>query len=338
MNFNDRVWLQTLKLYTGNHSSGGNGIKVIADIVSGGSSAITSVIPGTAASNLGKAEDSPHTSGDVGVLSLAVRNDSGTVLAGSDLDYIPLSTDSLGNLRIASSPSFPSTVNSTSSPLANSAVFTGTLEDVINYSEIRITVFTDQVSATDGLSIQQSSNGTNWDVTDTYTIPASIGKTFVVPRQARYFRIVYTNGAVSQGSFRLQAILNKTGTCSSSQRSQDGYTNETDLQEVWAFTSLWNGTTWDRLRGDSTNGLKVQLPSGTETPSSSSVSGSGASPVAAGKLSVTFTTDSSFSGTILGVPRNASTTYSFSVSNPGKTLAAIAYTVTAGSMIIDVIA
>jgi len=58
-----------------------------------------SVNPGTGATNLGKAEDSLHSSGDVGVMSLAVRNDAGTPLAG-DGDYIPLTTDSTGALRV----------------------------------------------------------------------------------------------------------------------------------------------------------------------------------------------------------------------------------------------
>jgi hypothetical protein len=47
----------------------------------------------------GYAEDSAHVSGDIGVLGLAVRNDAGSVLAGTTGDYIPLSTDSSGNLR-----------------------------------------------------------------------------------------------------------------------------------------------------------------------------------------------------------------------------------------------
>lgn len=45
------------------------------------------------------AEDSIHTTGDVGAFVLAVRNDAGTPLA-ADGDYIPLSTDSSGNLRV----------------------------------------------------------------------------------------------------------------------------------------------------------------------------------------------------------------------------------------------
>jgi hypothetical protein len=67
----------------------------------GGSSvAVTSLIPGTGAANLGKAEDAAHTSGDTGVMALAVRNDAGTALAGTTGDYIPLTTDNLGSLRV----------------------------------------------------------------------------------------------------------------------------------------------------------------------------------------------------------------------------------------------
>lgn len=57
--------------------------------------------PGTAATSLGKAEDAGHTSGDVGVMMLAVRNDTPAALAGTTLDYIPLTTDSLGRLHTA---------------------------------------------------------------------------------------------------------------------------------------------------------------------------------------------------------------------------------------------
>jgi hypothetical protein len=46
------------------------------------------------------AEDSAHTSGDLGMQSLAVRNDAGTALAGADGDYIPFSTDANGKLWV----------------------------------------------------------------------------------------------------------------------------------------------------------------------------------------------------------------------------------------------
>lgn len=61
-----------------------------------GSVAVTSVIPGTAATNLGKAEDSAHASGDVGVFGLALANEAQTVLA-QDGDYIGHGADTKGN-------------------------------------------------------------------------------------------------------------------------------------------------------------------------------------------------------------------------------------------------
>jgi hypothetical protein len=51
---------------------------------------------------LSHAEDVAHVSGDLGIQSLAVRNDAGTALA-ADGDYIPLTTDANGNLRVAGS-------------------------------------------------------------------------------------------------------------------------------------------------------------------------------------------------------------------------------------------
>lgn len=59
---------------------------------------VEAVIPGTAAENLGKAEDSAHSDGDVGVMGLAVRNDTLAALAGTDGDYAPLQVDADGAL------------------------------------------------------------------------------------------------------------------------------------------------------------------------------------------------------------------------------------------------
>lgn len=51
--------------------------------------------------DLKKAEDSAHSSGDYGVMSLAVRSDAGGSLAGTDGDYAPLQLDASGRLRVA---------------------------------------------------------------------------------------------------------------------------------------------------------------------------------------------------------------------------------------------
>lgn len=57
----------------------------------------TSVVPGTGPTNLGKAEDAAHASGDTGVMALAVRNDgAATSLSGTNGDYTPIATDAAG--------------------------------------------------------------------------------------------------------------------------------------------------------------------------------------------------------------------------------------------------
>lgn len=65
---------------------------------------VTSIIPGTGATNLGKAEDAGHTTGDTGVASWGVRNDALSALTTTDLDYSPLATDSLGRTLVTESP------------------------------------------------------------------------------------------------------------------------------------------------------------------------------------------------------------------------------------------
>lgn len=168
-------------------------------------------------------------------------------------------TQSVYIANAAPSGTVVSVLNSSTATLTSGSVFTGTGEDVTNFSEMRVSVTSNVASATDGLSLQQSPDNSNWDITDTYTISAATAKTIVVPRQARYFRIVYTNGGTNQGSFRLQSILNRTATAPSSQRATDGYTNETDLVQNQVFPMEFNGTTWDRVRGDTTNGLDVDV-------------------------------------------------------------------------------
>lgn len=59
----------------------------------------TSVTPGTAAANLGKAEDAGHVSGDVGVLALGVRNDlAATDMTSANADNATVSVDIKGRV------------------------------------------------------------------------------------------------------------------------------------------------------------------------------------------------------------------------------------------------
>ena len=159
--------------------------------------------------------------------------------------------------------SLVSTVNSTATALAANGVFTGTAEDVSEYSTIIVTVFADQASATDGLSVQQSTNGTNWDVTDVYSIPINNGKTFSFGVQAKFMRVVYTNGATASTVLRLQTIHSKAMKIGSSVRPQDGRTNDNDFEEVLSYGMVYDSglNTWHRMRGNSTTGVLTSLSS-----------------------------------------------------------------------------
>lgn len=69
---------------------------------------VLSVIPGTGATNLGKAEDSGHSTGDVGVMMLGVRNEGHDDFSGTDKDYVPIATDATGDVYANIRHSLPS--------------------------------------------------------------------------------------------------------------------------------------------------------------------------------------------------------------------------------------
>lgn len=125
--------------------------------------------------------------------------------------------------------------NSSAVSLAGDGVFTGWASSTLDYALIFITVYSDVISATDGLMIQQSSDSTNWDIEDNYTIPAASGKTFSIQPSAEYFRIVYTNGNTIQAEFRLQSILKKTNSKPSSHRVLDSVSGNDDAELVKAI-------------------------------------------------------------------------------------------------------
>jgi hypothetical protein len=62
----------------------------------------TSITPGTAATNLGKAEDAVHATGDVGVLAMAVRRDAAASGVSADGDNATLNVDANGRLWVIS--------------------------------------------------------------------------------------------------------------------------------------------------------------------------------------------------------------------------------------------
>lgn len=171
------------------------------------------------------------------------------------MDTLPNTLSNMGNLRVvAQENGVVSAGNSTSANLIANAVFTGIAEDVTEFSTIMVSVFSSAASAVDGLQIQQSSDGVNWDLSDVLSIPAATGKTFSFGVQARFYRLVYTNSATITTALRIQTLFSRTPKKFSSVRPQDGRTNENDMEETVAYAMRFNQVTgtWDRWRVENT--------------------------------------------------------------------------------------
>lgn len=151
-----------------------------------------------------------------------------------------------------------STDNSSIAILGTGGVYTGTAEEITNYAVIFVNVKTDVASATDGLAIEQSSDGTNWDHDDVYTVPAGGGKNYSINPYAGYMRVVYTNGAAAQTYFRLQVILKPVNAKPSSHRIQDAIIDDDDAELVKAVLSAKaNGDGFVNISATESNNLRV---------------------------------------------------------------------------------
>lgn len=146
--------------------------------------------------------------------------------------------------------------NSTTTPLGIGAVFTGAWVDVTQYTSITVVPFADQASATNGFSIQQSSNGINADVGDSYTVSANAAKNIGVLVVQQYMRVMYTNGSVAQGLFRMQTIFHGLQQHGSSVKPADGLTIENDMEQAMSVQMLLNPATGlqEIQRGNATQG------------------------------------------------------------------------------------
>lgn len=78
-----------------NVQDGGNSLTV-----DGGVNIVTSMVPGTGTSHLGKAEDAAAGDGDTGVVFLAVRQDTATNSVSATGDYATLQVDANGKLHV----------------------------------------------------------------------------------------------------------------------------------------------------------------------------------------------------------------------------------------------
>jgi len=105
--------------------------------------------------------------------------------------------------------SMPDANNTTTNALSGGSTFTGSATSLRPYNGISLHVSTDSPSATKGLSIEYSADGTTWYNGESYTIPQGASKFYTPPAWLEYFRVVYSNGSTAQTNFSLHTQLHK---------------------------------------------------------------------------------------------------------------------------------
>jgi hypothetical protein len=241
--------------YTGEVDSFANQLRrILADSVSNGvldDTAPTAATEGLPAPVRITAQRAQHVN---------LRNDAGTEI-GTSTNPLALSL-----------ADFLSTNNSTTTPLSAAGVFTGAGWDdlyTLGISTIVVSIFSSHASASLGFKIQFSSDGVNVDAEKAFNIaamtPGSPGENaiYTFGKQSRYFRIVYTNGATLQTSFRLQTILSRVPIKNTSVRVENTVNAENDAELV---KSIMAGRTptgiFRNINVDETGNIVVNTVSG----------------------------------------------------------------------------
>lgn len=98
--------------------------------------------------------------------------------------------------------------NSSTTTLSAGGQFTGAAFDGQRYVAVALLLYSDTPSIKDGVQVQFSSDGANWDETVSFTYDPKDGTLALqLALRGRYARVVYSNGGAAQNSFRLQTLF-----------------------------------------------------------------------------------------------------------------------------------
>lgn len=198
-----------------------------------------------------------------------IRNITGTVSLPTGASTSALQTtgnNSLSNIDTKLTSTVDAN-NSSTTPLAASGVFTGTATDISNYGTVSVLVASDVAAAASGFSFQFSNDGTNWDHTHNFDFNGG-SLSYNISSEAKYFRLVFTNGGSPQTYFRLQTVLHRPYIAPSQ------YTVSQTLTD-YALSTVTKGVIYGKTTGGGGGYVAVKVnPSGaltTETSVTSSV-------------------------------------------------------------------
>lgn len=143
-----------------------------------------------------------------------------TLVANFSNTTTAINTSSFRNISIG---------NTTSNILLATSNYTGYFEDVSDYSSITTSVYSDVPSSSNGFLFQFSSDGSNVDVSQSYTAKSG-GYLQNFPIINRYIRVSYSNGNTPQTAFRLQSIYNYYKNTNPGQFANEKLTDASFLQ------------------------------------------------------------------------------------------------------------
>jgi len=184
----------------------------------------------------------------------------GTSGTGSDITDAQASVAAVPSGQV--SAGLASTDNSTTTPLAESATYTGTWESgILGYGEIKITPTIAPSNATGTLHVDFSTDGVTTERTVSIAYdPSVVTEPHTLTPLADYVRLRYVNDAVAQTTFRLGTAYGSGNGLVSRLNQTIG--NSTDVRNVRAvIAAADDGNSYSNVTADERGALRVALAS-----------------------------------------------------------------------------
>ena len=170
------------------------------------------------------------------------------------MTYIPLAT---ANVSVA---------NSTSTALGAGQTFTGTPEDVSQYSSLSVSYYVQPTTATGNVYVQFSNTASPFyavsNTVNAVTTASSNGFTLDTTMTAQYFRVVYVNDSTVQTGLMIQSIYHPQARIAiKTSRLAENMSDYTDTLNTRAL--LWGktagGNVYEQIASNGENSLVVNL-------------------------------------------------------------------------------
>lgn len=154
----------------------------------------TSDTPGTGATNLGKAEDAGHTTGDTGVMALGVRNDTLAATTNATADYTQVTTDQAGIVITAGAPRALKgrQVTTLTSSTAETTIITSIASTFLDLYGL---ILTNTSAAVTKVSIRDATAGGTISV---FEVPPTDTRGFMLPLDSAIPQAAVTNNWTAQ--------------------------------------------------------------------------------------------------------------------------------------------